>query len=495
MADEISTVIKAEMDGVTIAIKASVKAAQYMVQLLKALSEHMHEYHLAHGGSLSFKNLNEISETTPPVMMIPDELQNDWKNFCKKNGIRYHMLADLDASDGKFPVSVASQDVPKVEAFLKDYYQKSVSESEKVMNNLDSQINEKREMLLSASPEDRRQLILDIDHLEEAKNEVKHILDMGRDDLSKTDHTMTYQDYLTTGKNTTVEKDPRGVVGDLSKGGQSVPVFEAKEIFKPIRSESLVPDSKVHFIIPETGAMVTRTFHKDDNGLYYSKYYFQDKNHNQILDSENKEPIVFSDQYVTTDEWFNELVENANFKDLLNQTGILENTKCEYYDNQEALEMALNRYSVYYENLNKMQNSQEQSFSSAEAEKEINYASAQQKKSDASAVNGARSYSFEVAADRVYQKDGQITIILSDDSMMHFKDIELESVDSDKVSFLVKPTEQIIFEGSNSSDTDKIINGNEAFAIFNRDKLNSDASVALGAEKTLDNISAVKGVK
>lgn len=495
MADEISTVLKAEMDGVVIVVKASVKAAQHVIQLLKALGTHMHESHLLYGGSLSFKNLNEVSETTPPVMMIPDELKNEWKSFCKKNGVRYHMLADLNAADGKFPVCIASQDVSKVEAYLKDFYQNNISESEKIMKDYDLQINEFKEQLVSATPEERKDYNLKIEHLEQAKDEVKSIFERDTEELSKNDHTMTFQGYLATGKNTTVEKDPKGVVDDLSKGGQSVPVFEAKDIFKPIRSEALVPDSKINFIIPDTGAMVTRTFHKDDNGLYYSKYFFHDKNQNQILDSENNEPIVFSDQYVTTDEWFNNEVNNSNFKDLLDQTGILEGTKCEYYDNQEALEKALNRYSVYYENINHKNNSQDQSFSNADVEEEVKYASTQSKKSAASAANGAESYSFTVPADKVFQKDGKVTVVLNDNNMLSFDDITLNKVDSNNVSFSIKSTDKVLFEDKNNIDLSRSINSKEAFSIFNKDKSDSINASVLSNDKAIGNVSGIKGVK
>ena len=467
MSDEISTVIKAEMDGVVMAVKATVKAGAFIAQLIKALSEHMKDSRINRAGESRFADIQALSEGEPPVVMIPDKFEKRWKEYCKKNKLHYHTLADLNGSDGKFPVYIPRQELSAVQAFLKECLQETVSESEKTMSELDEKIGERREKLLNASPEERKDLNREIEHLEQAKEEVKKVLDQDRSDLEKEDLSMTFSDYLATGKGTTVEKDPRGVIEGMAEGGQSVPIFTAKDVFEPIRSGALVPDSKVNFIIPETGSMVPRTSHQDEQGLWYSQYSFLDKDQNSITD-EKGEPIVFSDQFVTKDEWFNGNAENANFKDLLSKTGILEGTKCEYYATEESVKEALNRYQAYTERFQNVGRKEEQpSFSNADVQKEVEYAAAQKKKGDASAVDGAYDYTFDVAPDKVYQKDGKVTVLLDENRMLHFSDITMLNADESGVKFSIKSTDEIFIEDRNLDKPLKLISAKEGLDMFN----------------------------
>ena len=449
MSDEISSVVKMEMDGVTMAIKGTVKTAAFLVQLLKALAEHMRDARINRAGESRFADIQTLSEGDPPVIMIPEGSGKDFAAFCKKNKLHYHKLADLNASDHKVPFVIPRQELAMVDSFIKGALKENISKTEKTMSNLDNQIREKKEQLINATPEERKTLNRDIEHLQQAKDEVKKILDQNRENLDKENYTMTFTDYLATGQGTTVEKDPRGVVNGMAEGGQSVPIFTAKDIFEPIRSGALVPDSKVNFIVPETGAMVTRTFHQDENGLYYSKYTFQDKN-GDALTGEKGKPIVFSDKDVTRDEWFNGSVENANFKDLLTKTGILEGTKCEYYSTQESLKEALNRYQAYNEQFQNIKNKdhkeQEPSFSSADVKEEVEYAASQNRKGEASAENAAHQLIFEVPADRIYEKDGKVTVMIGEESLLHFSNISMVRSDENGTTFTVGANDEVIFE-------------------------------------------------
>lgn len=476
MSDEISSVVKMEMDGVVMAVKGTVKTAAFIVQLLKSLAEHMKDARINRAGESRFADIQALSEGEPPVIMIPDKYEKEWKQYCKKNKLHYHTLADLNASDGKFPVCVPRQELAMVNAFVKECLQKSVSESEKAMSDLDDKIHEKKEQLLNASPEVRKDINRDIEHLQQAKDEVKKVLDQESADLEKEDYSMSFTDYLASGKGTTVEKDPRGVVAGMAEGGQSVPVFTAKDIFEPIRSGAMVPESRVNFIVPETGAMVTRTFHQDENGLYYSKYTFQDGDGNAVTGEKGK-PVVFSDQYVTRDEWFNGSAENANFKELLTKTGILEGTECEYYATEEGLKEALNRYQAYSEQFQNLHNREEDpSFSSADVEEEIKYAASQNRKGEASAENAAHEITFDVPPDQIYQKDGRITVLIDENRRLDFPDITMLNADEKMISFSVKANDKVFLEDRSLEKPISLISAKEGFDMFKND--GKDTSMA-----------------
>ena len=439
MAEEIATVVQMEMDGVKIAMKASIKAAAYLIQLLKALGTHMKDARINRAGESRFADIHAISDGEPQVLMIPNEKEKEFKKFAKKNGLHYHSLADLNAMDGKKPFYIPRQEVSAWNAFLKSALQERVSESEKMMNEYDNKIANKREELLNASPVERQKLNREISNLSQAKEELQSVLNDERKDLEKEDISISFKDYLATGKGTTCEENPADVVDSLGEGGKSVPIFTAKEIFEPIRSSALVPQSKVSFVVPETGVYVTREFKQDDNGLYYSVYRFRDK------DNPDGEPVEFSDQNVSKEEWFNGNAEKANFKDLLSRTGILENTKCEFYDDKESLTARLKRFNEYsYHAKNDKTN--KQSFSNADVKREVEYAASQNKKGEASAENKAYEVIYAVPAGQIYEKDGKISVFIDDERKLSFTDISLKELKDGIFTFSVKANDKVILE-------------------------------------------------
>ena len=479
MADEISSVIKMEMDGVTMVVKASVKAAAFVVQLLKALAKHMTDARINRPGESRFADISKISEGEPVVVNVPQESLKDFKLLAMKHKLHFHLLPDLNSSDRMTPVYIPRQELGIVNSFIKESLENRKSESEKTMVELDSKINERKEQLINSSPQGRRKLNVEIDHLQQAKEEIKKIIDQDKTELGKDDHSMSFTDYLATGKGTTVEKDPDGVVESMAEGGKSVQIFKAKELFEPIRSEQMVPDGgKVSFIVPETGAMVTRSFYKDeDTGTWYSRFIFKDKDGNVN---------VFSDKDVTKDDWFNGRLKNANISDLFTKTGILEGTMCEYYDTEDSLKAALNRYQAYAEKFSKMhkdkegaeeegQNSENQkdekkeedvSFSSADAEEEIKKAASQKKKGDASADSAADKVIFEVPSDRIYIKDGYVNLIVDDNQTIQVKNIDLVSKDDVKTVFSVKSKDKLRL-ANNLDNSFKYMSPKDGLDLFN----------------------------
>ena len=468
MSDEVGMVVKCEMDGVTYAIKASVKVAQFIANLLKSVMGYAKQKKLELPGEHKLKDIIKLSEGDIATFHIPEGYVSEMASRLKSAGVPFSMLADLNKSDGKAPIAVPSQFSSVTSSICKDILSMAMSESDKVLQDTDKKINENREKLLHASPSDRSKLNREIEHLQKSKEEVEKLLSGFQKDFNKDDLSMSFSDYLASGRGTTAEKDPSGVLKSMEKGGESVQYFDAKDVFEPIRSTALVPDSKVSFIIPETGSVVTRKFEVDDNGIVYSLYSFKDKFNRDILD-DNGKPVVFSDRDVTTEEWMNGSVKNANVKEMYDLTGISEGTVCEYYSTELAAKAAIERLTSYQEDFHKLAKKKESirddSFSSDEVANEVRQAASDDIRGRVNAELIKDRSVFEVSSDHVYNQYG--FVVINDDSLgsFYFRKVDLESVDDSITKFSVSSDYPVMLR--DKDDKEIVMSAKDAMSMIN----------------------------
>lgn len=427
MADEIAQVCQLEVDGIKMICTASVKAAQFIMEAFKAVVKHAENAVIGKSGSKRLNSIFKMSEGGPPQVVYVDETKlKEFQEVCKKNGVHYHLLEDLNPDDGKVPVCVPFQEVGVFSAIIKKMLKNDIEKEEKELNDNEKMIAERQEKLLTATPEEREELLKEIDALETANNEMKDSLNRKKEEVEKENIAVSFSDYLLSGKGTEFEKDPDKAMTELEKGVPLTKASAARECFQVVRNPELAPQTGFTFYLPEIGAVVTREFAKDENtNTIYSKYSFKDSN-GVINDS-------FTDRGVSKKQWDEEILPK-----FFNATGILEDTKCLAFTNQDHLKK-------YYELHNKIKPKSEaefekrkaegkENFSSADVEKEVNQAVSNELKGTTSAEHN-QFVSVELPKEAVIQKDGYIVVQLDEDRSLLFSHALEGKSSDDKISF------------------------------------------------------------
>lgn len=430
MADEISQVCQLEFEGIKLLVKGSVQAAAWLLQALNAVvlkpvwedlgkaKEGIKEGIRERSGERgSVKGIWKLCKDGPPQIFEADlneERINKMLGEAKKAGLRWAKMPDVNGS-GKTYICVPPQDAAAFGKILSEYIKEKVAGTQTIIEKYDGMIQARKDAMLDPKIElkDRNAFRVEIENLNQARDEAMEIRD-GAKARSEKGGAMSLQDYLATSKGTEFEKDPEKAMAEYAKGVEIGPSIAAKECMQPIRSALLKPDSDIRFYVPEMGVEVTRRFAVEKD-IVYSTYSFK---------TESGEMYEFSDKGMTKADW------NAKIlPDMLDKAGILEDTPCRAFDSEEKLKA----YEKYHNNVTPqseedLAKGRGMVFSSAEAEKDIRSASADNAKGMASAkADEDRAY-IRIAEGQLMQRDGKVCAQVGD-SLYQFEGAVPEAKD------------------------------------------------------------------
>lgn len=440
MADEIAQVCQLEIEGTTMVIKGSVKVIAWLAQAIKALLQDAAERNAERGGQKH--NMNDIwklSKDGPPQVIMVDEKNLDTVlKAAEKAGLRWTRVTDFDSTDGKTPICLPPQDMALFSAIVQSSLQKAISESQKILDGYNEEIAELKEKLLHADAGERNYIRTRIENLEQARDELKDILN-DKKTMVENDGVMSFQDYLATSVGTEFEKDPEKAMAEYAKGVDMGPSLEAKDCMQPIRSKALMPDNAIRFYVPDMGVAITRKF-EIENDIVYSNYSFK---------SESGEMYEFSDKDMTKAEW------NARIlPGMLDKAGIQEDTPCRAFDSEEKMQA----YEKYHNNTTLK--SEERfafaerkllGFSTAEAEQNIRYALEDKMKGIASAKVDENEVHISVPVEQLIQKDGKVSI-QAGDTLYQFEGVIPRAKDDGIYTIAIKKDSVVMVKEKDGSE-------------------------------------------
>ena len=427
-ADEIAQVCELEVQGVKMVFKGSLEVIAFMARALKALInfsqrsyEKFNDISVNKKGNKAFKDIVELSNGAPPQALNIRETDFDEViRLAEKQGLHYHIATDFIPNDGMMPILITPQEAPLWGQIYKAVAAQRLDEDKKSVSGYDKLIAEEKEKLNGEKdPGKIVKIQSKIENLEQAKQEASKWVDYDEEVLNKDDVTMSFQNYLMSAKGTAFEKSPEVAMAEYEKGVEIGRTFSVKESFQPIRDQSLMPDTKLMFYVPEIGAVVTREFQQDEQTkLVHSNYYVK---------TENGEIFTCSDKDITKDKW-NESV----LPKLLDKAGILEGTECRAFNSEEKLQCFLKYHnkieSPAKKNIEAALSEGKEVFSSAEAKDEVINFVSEQSKGFASAAVTKEEYEITCDPKMLAKEKGKLKLILSDDESIVFSKTDNEGI-------------------------------------------------------------------
>lgn len=205
-------------------------------------------------------------------------------------------------------------------------------------------------------------------------------------------------------------------------------------------------NKKIYYYIPDFDLTIERDMWFDvRSGVVCSNY---------ITTNSFGEKYEFSDQGISKINW-NEGV----LLQLLEKIGVLLDTPCRVFDNDEKLEAYLKYHNQVKpkseENIEKISEKENEVFSSADAKVEIMYALSQDLKAMASATWDENKVEFIIPEDKLHISDGYLRAELDDGSAILFQAIHLKNVKDGKCYLSVGKNDEILLSPK-LPDTDTV---------------------------------------
>lgn len=445
MADEIAQVIQIEMQGMTMAIKGTVQMAEWFMMAMKALMEHRGERkerkldkRLEQPGEKSFKQILDLSVKQGGVVQyleVPEELMEKFSVLMQREGLRYHFAVDFNDIDKKRPIFFPPHDLLVAKRLLDSLLTEDVQEINKEVDDIEQDISEWMEKWQYADANEKKEIQLRIENLQQAKEEKKDAVKEEEDIIRKKAGSL--QEYLQQAKNTEFEKDPDKALSELESGVIIGKKVGLKTLLQPMRDKRLMPESQSSYYLTETGIIIFRVFEIDSKtGLLYSNYNIK---------TNSGEKYEFSDRDITKAEWNEKILPQ-----ILEKAGAIEGTSCRVFNSEERLNAYLKHHNQVKpkseENIEKLREEGKEVFSSADAKAEIEYALSQDLKAMASATWDKDKVEFAFPEDKVTRSNGKLRAELEDGSAILFNGVQAEGVENGKCYFSVKQGDEVFLE-------------------------------------------------
>lgn len=460
--DEIAQVCQIEIAGVQMVVKGGVEVAKWMLKAIRALivcdpktipgalrerhvqrkeekaqkkeedEEEKLEAGLATAGAHSQEEIMKISAQqggTMQIIDIPESRTAEILDILEANGVRYAGIVDFIPDDGKIPIMFAPQDAAIVTRVVNSFYKEKLAADEDICREYNTRIAETKEKLLhEADPEEKERLENVLANLQQAREEKVAMIDYEKKHIEE-GGVYSFEEYLMQSKNTEFEKDPDKAVTEYEYGVDIGKSYAAKECMQPIRDPELIPETKLRFVLPETGVTITRSFEKDpETDLAYSTYNFK---------TESGEMYEFSDHNYSPKTWSEKIL-----PDLLDKAGILEDTPCRVFNSEARLEA----YQKYHnqvtphseENVKKALSEGKEVFTSADAKKEIEHAVSESMKGRASASIVNDRVKISVDPEMLMRQHGKLSLQMENGDAYLFSGMENERIEGRKFVFELK---------------------------------------------------------
>lgn len=438
--DEIGQVVRLEIEGMKMAIKAPVQIAAFFGRLIRALIRYNsaeqkleridYRDRLAATkrkselknitGECSIRDIHLMSDGAMYMIVNPhDEYFDAFIEKAKEAGLHFARTYDFDSTDKRTPLAIPPEEKMLYDKLLKDFEDSIDFKYRTELHRYDNLISDCKEKLhaidMKQSTENREPILADLESFQEAQKEVRDYFER-KEDLS---HVMAFDDYIRGAKNTEFVSNPEKAVEKAVEGAQVGKRFRLKDVLQPIRSEIKTPASKIYFYLPENGSVIKREFIQDhETGLMYSNYSV--KNNNEWEQSK-------TDFGQTTQKWNDGLLPY-----LMKDAGALENAECYIFTDEESLnkhvkanEKYNNRHSESEENAKKKYDIDGTPFSSNDIAQEVFRGKDEQKKARASEPITNDNLEMEVRCDdkALTNMFGRVRVKISDNEYLEFSNI------------------------------------------------------------------------
>ena len=150
--DEIVQVCQAEIQGITVAVKATVQVAQWIFRLLRWLCTKEMEQRLNMPGCHKFSDIMKLSDgEMPQVLDIPEKDVAGLIAFAKSHDLHLSLLPDLNVNDGKTQFVIPPKEAALFVSYTKSCAQREKAELDSVMEKYTTEEAELTEKLRHAT--------------------------------------------------------------------------------------------------------------------------------------------------------------------------------------------------------------------------------------------------------------------------------------------------------------------------------------------------------
>jgi hypothetical protein len=462
--DEVESFVKFEIEGVLWLIKAPFQIAAFICRAIKAIinfseeraqrkvymaenKERLKKVHTREtaadnykkwskmdnfDGEMTFLDVKCLSDGDPRIINIPEQFKGEILRDFKNAGIPYAGVIDFTPEDMNVPYAIPDGNAVAAETIVKQYREKhkyelsaEAQQCKKQMAELEEQKHTLYVEMGSPEPgtaeyavwvERCRPMDIQIENLNQKYDEIVEHNRFADSEATE----MSFTEYLKSSEGTDFYNHPEKAVEDAINGIPQGRPYKASEVLQPIRSSVSVPLSHMAFYLPEYGATITRRFECDKNQVWYSVYR---------LKTQDGEIFEITDKGVTKDTWNND---PAFLGKLLDKAGILANTECRMFGNEEQL----NKY-VASQSQGDVSPREEEIirrklangtpiFSSEAMRDNIKELLSEQDKAKATAYvdEATQSVKMTVDARQLYEHDGVLTILLNENESVNVLDVK-----------------------------------------------------------------------
>lgn len=430
--DEIGQVVRLEIQGIEMLIKAPVQVAALIGRAIRAIivySNARYERELQQlqtkeqissikakqilentYGKFEYTELAKICDGMPMSVSPNKEYLDTLKLAAGKMGLHFAEGFDFDTTDNRIPLFIPPQEKATWDTLINGFEKKMNEQYAKLAKEYESQAAERREKAQGCKDEaEKAKYNNEAEAFDTARSE---LLDAIEDSESKP-YAVDFQTYLSGAENTEFEKNPERVVEAALRGETISKKFEAEMCFQTYRSDINIPESRLYYYLPDTGRIVKREFTQDvSTKLWSSKY---------TINLDNGEKFELSDKNIPDNEW------NSKYRSqLYDKAGCLENTMCYVFQTEEALKAHIERTknpqpTQVEERVKKKYLSGEKMFSSPQVEHEVLHAIDSNKKLDEfRELNDTSKYTITCDTNRLTQVEGKLRYKLSDNEYIEF---------------------------------------------------------------------------
>lgn len=431
--DEISQAAQIEIEGIKMFFKGSMQVISWTTQAMAALFHAIKEKIDHKGGECTLKQIFKLSEPDVPLKIDVDEkYEEEFFKFVKKQGLQYCRLIDFDLTDGKIPIMIPAKQMSTYASLVESFLKKKISEEEDALRNVQSDIDELKEKLISTAKDNVPLLETTLENKIQAKNELMSLRDTSLRTYEEKEYVIPLAGYLASAKDTEFERDPDKAIAEYNQGVPMVRSQTAKECMQPIRTPFLIPTTKTQCYVPERGVTIERTYHKE-NGTAYSNYY---------LKTEQGEVRYFSDKNVTKEKWNSEIL-----PEMLDVAGIVESVKCKIFETM----VQVKAYFKHFGKTTPISETKQAVFTNAEVVTEAELAIEDALRGAASAKVNENKIEFVVPQEKIFSQRGKLIYAPDglDGAFYMFEKIEPGEVKDGMISFSAIKNEQIVIKEKN----------------------------------------------
>lgn len=400
--DEINQVCMAEIQGITVAVKATVQVAQWIFRLLRWMCKKEVEDRLNMPGCHRFSDIIKLGDgQMPQVLDIPEKYGQQLVRYAQKQGLHLSLLPDLNSNDGKMQFAVPPQESPMFAAFVRSMANKDHQENEKLAHLYVSQEAELKEMLKHVSGEEAKPIQNQLDMIVERNRE----FGVRASDVEKMIESGGVTDingWLKTGKNSVFDTNLEEGMAMYEKGMDVSPKYSMQECMAPVRDPDNIPIKKFSFILPDQGVSVTREYKVDkETNLAYSDYTFT---------TSEGEKCTYSDKNIPKAQWNQDYLPK-----ICEKIGCDSETQARVYRDEKQFNMAVK--VKYGEKIipNVIKKAREkgfdpENFKSAGVGKQIELDKVESLKEKASAeISSPKQVTYRVPVDSFYVENGLVS--------------------------------------------------------------------------------------